>query len=266
MINVQSESLEFPDFCVGTPHEGRRLITVLATTLAEEYRATHVFRELKTVRVEVGTIVFTESELDLAAGKGIRIYLTQELLAAIQCALSWVESDKVKVAYETTIRRSCWGILAVVVGRQHPKDIQDLRSIIEAVESCWPGLDNLKYVDQPGKPVSLSSVLQARFSGLLAMWARHTTGDVIPDLLAALAALEAASDDDRVDVAAVRLGQLAAKNKRIRHKKELTSVPMLRQRLVELDQEERNSIELGSDMAARTLLYALDRELWAAAP
>lgn len=258
---VNERYLEFPDFCMRPPSEGRRLITNLSVSLANEYRKNNIFTEIKTVRVEVGTPVFMESEFDLSARGGIRIYRTQELLAAIQRALGWVDSEKVRVAFETTIRRSCWGVLAVVVGRNHPNDVRDLRLLIEAVESCWSGLGNLRYVNHPTELISLSSLLQDRFSGLLAMWARHPTGNVIPDLLAALATLETASDEDRADVSACWLAKLAANNTRIRHKNKLASSSLLRQHFVALEQFERNSIELGSQSTALTFLYGLDREL-----
>ncbi len=235
MNTNQGSSVEFPAFCVADPAAARRRLPALGSTWAARFKESREFPQLETVPVEAGSLVFTESAFDLGGRPGVRIYLVPELLNAVQRALGWSDADEVMAAFETGIRRACWGALSLVTGRRRPDTVGSVRTRIEALLPCWSSLDLFKYVDAPGQPAPLASVVQTRFAGLLAMWLRHPTGDLPRDLMAALESLEAADAQTRLDAAA-------------------------RQRLAGLDASEREAIETGSDLDALTFLYAIDRE------
>ncbi len=131
MNTNQGSSVEFPAFCVADPAAARRRLPALGSTWAARFKESREFPQLETVPVEAGSLVFTESAFDLGGRPGVRIYLVPELLNAVQRALGWSDADEVMAAFETGIRRACWGALSLVTGRRRPDTVGSVRTRIK---------------------------------------------------------------------------------------------------------------------------------------
>jgi hypothetical protein len=259
--NGDTLTVDFPAFCVASPDTARRRLSALAARWAARYKESGNFPEFELIAVAAGSLVFTESAMDLGGKPGVRIYLVPELLSAVQQAMGWANFGEIESVFEAMVGRSCWGVLALVAGRRRPHTLSSLRAYIEALQPCWSSLDALRYVGAPPESIPLSLLIERRFAGLLAMWLRQPTGDPMKDLMSALESLEAATAETRLERAVDRLAQLASANQRVRNKTVLANPSFLRQKLIAVKSGEREAIEFGNNSDALTLLYAIDREL-----
>jgi hypothetical protein len=263
VTNSETDSVVVPSLCMEPPEASRRQLPAMARRWGRQYAASGTFPEVELTPVEAGTLVMTESAFDLGVRPGVRLYLISELRSAVQQAVGWEHAAAVAEAFEAIYRASCWGALALV-GHRGPDTVAGVRTRMEALRRYWMALDQLRYLDGPTEPISLSELVRARFAGLLAMWLRQPTGVMLTDVAAALDSMVTANAPARQDAVVAWLAKLATASPRLRNKGQLSDPTFLHQKLAELEPSEREAIELGSQGEGLALLYGLDRDLTAA--
>lgn len=253
-------ALYVPAFCVGLPDTTRRLLPRVAKVWARRYQASSDFPEPETVLTAPGTLTFTSSHTDLFGGAGIQIYLVRDLLGAIWHELGGVNSETVWAAFDSAIHSTWWGALTLAVVDSRPDTPAMLKARIETLVRWWHILEQLRYVDFDPTPVSISSIAQSRYEGLMTMWSPQPTGDMRRDLQTSLAAFEAADAETRIECAARYLADIASTYERVHAKDKLTDIAFLSQELAEMEPEDRDVIAAGSSEAL-TFLVGTDRML-----